>query len=181
MRRILMVAGLLVWSAGAQAQGLAFSDASAVFGPPPFLGYYRSPPGGTPVATTSTFVPVVLASPSLNTPAQGGYISVQDLLTATPNQNAGMNSAGLIAIANRLDRFADRFREGIALAGAINVLPPNPGDRFAVSFGGAGYDGTGAGSIAISARINENTLAYVGYARGPTQNLVKGGVGFSFR
>ncbi|KQO66051.1 hypothetical protein ASF22_05125 [Methylobacterium sp. Leaf87] len=91
------------------------------------------------------------------------------------------NSAALVAIANRLDRFADRFREGIALAGAINVLPPNPGDRFAVSFGGAGYDGTGAGSVAISARINESTLAYIGYARGPTQNLVKGGVGFSFR
>ncbi len=34
--------------------------------------------------------------------------------------------------------------------------------------------------MAISARINESTIAYVGYARGPTQNLVKGGVGFSF-
>ncbi|WP_449411762.1 YadA-like family protein [Methylobacterium komagatae] len=76
---------------------------------------------------------------------------------------------------------ASRFREGIALAGAINVIAPNPGDRFAVSIGGAGYDGVGAGSVAVSMRINESTLAYVGYARGATQNLVKGGLGISFR
>ncbi|WP_373322618.1 YadA-like family protein [Methylobacterium cerastii] len=95
--------------------------------------------------------------------------------------SGGLDSAALVAIAGQLDRITRRLEEGIALAGAINILPPNPGDRFAVSFGGAGYGGAGAGSIAISARIDESTLAYVGYARGPTQGLVKGGLGFSFR
>ncbi|WP_284211432.1 YadA-like family protein [Methylobacterium brachythecii] len=73
----------------------------------------------------------------------------------------------------------DRFREGIALAGAINVLPPEPGRKLNISFGGAGYDGAGAASIAISARISENTIGYVGVAQGPTQTLVKGGFGWS--
>ncbi|TGD93440.1 hypothetical protein EU555_33360 [Methylobacterium nonmethylotrophicum] len=80
-----------------------------------------------------------------------------------------------------MDRQAERFREGIALSGAITILPPNAGDRFAVSVGGAGYDGTGAASISVAARITADTLAYVGYARGPTQSLVKGGIGISFR
>lgn len=103
----------------------------------------------------------------------------QQLSAVTAQANA--NSAALTLIAARLDRLSNRFNEGIALAGAINVLPPNPGDRFAISFGGAGYGGAGAGSISVSTRINENTIAYLGYARGPTQNFVKGGVGFSFR
>ncbi len=111
-----------------------------------------------------------------------GYVSVGELaLALSPQQGGTPSSLALAAIAARLDRLTDRFREGVALAGAINVLTPNPGDRFAVSFGGAGYDGVGAGSIAVSARINDSALMYLGYAQGPTQNLVKGGVGFSFR
>lgn len=121
-----------------------------------------------------------IAARSVALPDFATYIG-QQLGTPQVGAEVQRNSAALVSIASRLDRFTDRFREGIALAGAINVLPPNPGDRFAVSFGGAGYDGAGAGSIAISARLNDNTIAYLGYARGPTQNLVKGGVGFSFR
>lgn len=113
--------------------------------------------------------------------AGSGFVPVAALLTPAQDTTAQSLGNALVGIAARLDRLSDRFREGIALAGAINILPPNPGDRFAVSFGGAGYDGAGAGSVAISARIDESTLAYVGYARGPTQNLVKGGIGFSFR
>lgn len=108
-------------------------------------------------------------------------MTVGDLTLALAPRQAGPSSLALVTIANRLQRATDRFREGIALAGAVNVIAPNPGDRFAVSVGGAGYDGTGAGSVALSMRIDEDTLAYVGYARGPTQNLVKGGIGMSFR
>ncbi|WP_162239563.1 YadA-like family protein [Methylobacterium sp. Leaf87] len=165
----------------AMAQGLTFADPVAIFGPSP-IGYPFTVPGGTPVSSVQSYIAVL----PMGTGQYNGYISTNDLIAASSEASnvtgqVNANSAALVAIANRLDRFADRFREGIALAGAINVLPPNPGDRFAVSFGGAGYDGTGAGSVAISARINESTLAYIGYARGPTQNLVKGGVGFSFR
>lgn len=175
MRTILLAVGVLLAPAGAQAQSLTFAPYSN--GPPDILQ-------NVPVNLNTDFVQLSRCPNGIGNGActGAGFVTLGQVYAAIPSQGPDTTtSAGLIAIANRLDRLADRFREGIALAGAVNVLPPNPGDRFAVSFGGAGYDGVGAGSVAISARINEDTLAYVGYARGPTQNLVKGGVGFSFR
>lgn len=93
----------------------------------------------------------------------------------------GANSSALVAISNRLDRLNNRFSEGIALVGSFNVLPPNQGDRFAVSVGGAGYNGAAAASISASARIDESTIVYGGVAQGPTQTMVKGGMGWSFK
>lgn len=159
--------GLAVSAGASQAQNLNFTS----------NGSLRQQLDGAPVIPNNTFLSATGPDPSNGGNQAFSFIRLSDLQQSIQ----GPTSLGLITIANRLDRLADRFREGIALAGAINVLPPNPGDRFAVSFGGAGYDGSGAGSVAVSARINESTIAYVGYARGPTQNLVKGGVGFSFR
>ncbi|MCE4223392.1 hypothetical protein HCU64_06480 [Methylobacterium sp. C25] len=88
----------------------------------------------------------------------------------------------------RQDQFAffmrrdfDRLSQGIALASALTVMPPNPGDRFAVTVSGAGFDGRGAGSISGTYRVREDILVFGGYARSETQNLVKGGATFSFR
>ena len=179
MRAMFLTAALTLWAASANAQG--------------FSGYTVSPVGntfngsfaGAPLASDAIFVTRGTFNGPGNTSALplGAFASQADIqaLSARIDAGNGPASAALVTIASRLDRLADRFHEGIALAGAVNVLPPNPGDRFAVSFGGAGYDGAGAGSVAVSARLNESTIAYVGYARGPTQNLVKGGVGFSFR
>lgn len=165
----LALASFFLASGGAQAQSLTYVNNS------PFTANQIS---GQLVDPSRTFVQVTGPDDRFQNGNQTySFIRLSDLQASLQ----GPTSQSLITIANRLDRLADRFREGIALAGAINVLPPNPGDRFAVSFGGAGYDGTGAGSVAVSARINESTIAYVGYARGATQNLVKGGVGFSFK
>lgn len=91
------------------------------------------------------------------------------------------NSAALVAIARIVQRNTDRLNEGIAMAGSFNIMMPNPGDRFAISAGGAGYAGAGAGSVAASARISEDVIAYLGYARSANQNMVKGGIGISIR
>lgn len=181
MRWVLVAAGLAAGVSSAQAQSLTFAPYSGSSAPDIFQG-----------------IPVNLATDYLqltrcpNGPGNGactgaGFVSLGQVYGAIPSQpvvDPGANqalSASLVALAGRLDRFTDRFREGIALAGSINVLPPNPGDRFAVSLGGAGYDGTGAGSIAVSARLREDIIAYGAVARGPSQTLVKGGVGMSFR
>lgn len=161
------VSVLLMIAGSAQAQNFNFTG----------NGSFGSQLAGAPVIPNNTFLYGTGPDPSNGGAQVFSFIRLSDLQQSIQ----GPTAQGLVTIANRLDRLADRFREGIALAGAINVLPPNPGDRFAVSFGGAGYDGSGAGSVAVSARINESTIAYVGYARGATQNLVKGGVGFSFR
>jgi hypothetical protein len=78
-------------------------------------------------------------------------------------------------------REINRLQETQALASAITILPPNPGDRFSLTFSGAGNDTNGAGAISGSYRITESALAFGGYARSSTQNLVKGGVSLSFR
>lgn len=155
MRCAIVVIGLAAGVSGAQAQSLAVVAQNTSPGLPTvvdpssqFLAFNRAVPGGTE-----------LGSASVSLPAFTEYLRVQ-IGRTTPI------SVDLAGIASRIDRLADRFREGIALAGAIKVLPPNPGDRFAVSSGGAGYDGAGAGSVSISARINDDTLANVGYARG---------------
>ncbi len=180
--RLMMAAVAVAWASASYGQSLTYAplidplaDIRASLPSGPFLR-------GTPVNPTTDYVNLSRITGPLDGPAGGfGYVSVGDLALALSPQQSGPSSLALVTIANRLQRTADRFREGIALAGAVNVLPPNAGDRFAVSVGGAGYDGTGAGSVAISMRITEDTLAYVGYARGPTQSLVKGGIGMSFR
>ena len=180
--QMLMAAAAVVVSSVSYGQSLNYApivdplaDIRATLPSGPFLS-------GKSVNPTTDYVNLTRITGPLDGPAGGfGYVSLGDLAVALAPQQAGPSSLALVTIANRLQRSADRFREGIALAGAINILPPNAGDRFAVSVGGAGYDGTGAGSVAISMRITEDTLAYVGYARGPTQNLIKGGIGMSFR
>ncbi|WP_162241571.1 YadA-like family protein [Methylobacterium sp. Leaf117] len=88
----------------------------------------------------------------------------------------------------RLDQLAffarrdfQRLNEGIALSSALTIMPPNPGDRFALTVGGAGFNGRGAGAITGTYRVNESMMVFGGYARSETQNLVKGGATFSFR
>lgn len=181
MRWVLVAAGLAAGVSGAQAQSLTFAPYSGPTNPEILQG--------VPVNLATDFVQIARCPNGVGYAAcQGaGFLSLGQIYGAIPSQPAvtpGDNqalSASLVDLAGRLDRFTDRFREGIALAGSINVLPPNPGDRFAVSLGGAGYDGTGAGSIAVSARLREDIIAYGAVARGPSQTLVKGGVGMSFR
>lgn len=176
---LVVIAGL--WAGAAQAQVLSYTPFTVA---PGLEGLIPTPLSG-PVDFSTAYVGLtqfngtVIGAPGN---VQGtGQVLVSSLIAAGGGVTQGQLSITLAGIAARLDRFSDRFREGIALAGSINVLPPNPGDRFAVSFGGAGYDGAGAGSVAVSARLREDIIAYGAVARGPTQTLVKGGFGISFR
>lgn len=67
------------------------------------------------------------------------------------------------------------------LSSAISILPPNAGDRFALTFSGAATDGQGAGSVSVSYRVGNDALVFGGLAVSQTQALAKGGVSFSFR
>lgn len=183
MKLLVQVVAFGLWAGGAHAQALSYTPFTVLPEVGPLVG---GPPLTGPVDLSRAYVGVteynntVIGSPNLRN--GDGLVSVADLLAASGGTGSSAAlSYSLVGIAARLDRLAHRFREGIALAGSINVLPPNPGDRFAVSFGGAGYDGAGAGSIAVSARLREDVIAYGAVARGPTQTLVKGGLGLSFR
>lgn len=186
MRWAIVAVGLAAGVSGAQAQqGFVYADQQQ-------LGFFdRSPRQGTPVDTQNTYLDGAAPLPGVtNSIGQQVYsrefVRLSDVIAASsglsPDAVTSQHlSTALVGIAARLDRLNARLSEGIALAGSFNVLPPNPGDRFAISVGGAGYNGAAAASITASARIDESTVIYGGVARGPTQTMVKGGVGWSFR
>lgn len=99
-----------------------------------------------------------------------------DSKTATLSQQLALVSSSFDSAIRRQNSF---LSQGIAMASAIEILPPNPGDRFAVNVGGAGYNGQGAGSVSVTVRVADNVLGYVGYGRSLNQNLVKGGLSIS--
>lgn len=99
-----------------------------------------------------------------------------DSKTATLSQQLALVSSSFDTAIRRQNSF---LSQGIAMASAIEILPPNPGDRFAVNVGGAGYNGQGAGSVSVTVRLADNVLGYVGYGRSLNQNLVKGGLSIS--
>lgn len=181
MKLLVQVVVVALCAGSAHAQSLSYAPFTVASGTPLAGGPLLTGPVDLSRAYVGVSEYRALSLTDAGSFAGSGFVPVAALLS--PAQDAVSQSLGsaLVGIAARLDRLADRFSEGIALAGSINVLPPNPGDRFAVSFGGAGYAGAGAGSVAVSARLDESTLAYVGVARGATQTLIKGGVGFSFR
>jgi len=112
-----------------------------------------------------------------------GQMSVQQLANASYNAAVGTMGQQLAATAAVLDasmqRQAQTLSQGIAMASAMTVLPPNPGDRFSINLGGSGFNGQGAGAITGTARLSDNAVAFFGYARSQSQNLVKGGISFS--
>lgn len=182
LRLMFGLAGCLLAS-GAQAQSLAFApftDSAAALR----ASIGQTPLLNGPINPARDFVALsrqrILDAGDPTATTGFGFISVGSLLAASGGVSQAQMSSALVGIATRIDRLQSRFSEGVALAGSINVLPPNEGDRFAVSFGGAGYDGVGAGSVAVSARVGD-AIVYGALARGPTQSLVKGGVGWSFR
>jgi YadA-like membrane anchor domain len=76
-------------------------------------------------------------------------------------------------------RQTGRLFEGVSMASAMTILPPNPGDRFSFTFAGANFYGNNAFSGTFSYRLNDQILLFAGYARSSTGNLAKGGVSIS--
>ena len=109
-----------------------------------------------------------------------GYLSVQALSQGIYNAAVGSMGQQLAAISIQMQRNVSKLSQGIALASALTIIPPNQEDRYSITFGGTAFNSQGAGSISGTAKINSNALGFVGLARSPSQTLVKGGVSFSF-
>lgn len=170
--------GILLLTGSAQAQGINGFQAAAPDPQFPTLLYSGTQPAS--YAFVSTF-----QAPNISAPiAIGDGINNRQYVSI--DQFASSQQVG--AVQSRQEQFAffmrrdfDRLAQGIALASALTVMPPNPGDRFALTVSGAGFDGRGAGAISGTYRVSEDVLVFGGYARSADQNLVKGGATFSFR
>lgn len=179
--RFRLALACIVVATGAVAQ--SFQDQQLI---PVNGGFNGSSFTGAPLPSDQVLVNRVFSGiPQTSSLPLSAFASSSDIAalnTRIDNLSAISPSfVALAALANQLQRNLDRQREGTALAGALTILQPNPGDRFAVTFSGAGYEGTAAGSASVSMRIGEDAVAFVGYARSQNQNLVKGGIGFSIR
>jgi hypothetical protein len=97
--------------------------------------------------------------------------------------SAILQNTQAIAGLNQSIRHAEsRASQGVAAVSSVAVVPPNPGDRFSVTFGGGDYGSEGGGGISFSYRPPEaqSVMVFAGYARTADTNLFKGGVSFSF-
>lgn len=175
--RLGCLAAILLTSA-AHAQGINGFQAAAP--DPQFPSFLYSGTQPASYAYVSTF-----QAPNISAPiAIGDAINNRQYVSI--DQFASSQQVNLVQ--SRQEQFAffmrrdfDRLAQGVALASALTVMPPNAGDRFAVTVSGAGFDGRGAGAISGTYRVNEDVLVFGGYARSADQNLVKGGATFSFR
>jgi hypothetical protein len=180
-----------------------YSNPSSGYLPPPGNQCDNNPGciNSGPISPTDAFNSIIRPAPGVGqNNAQYGFLNVLDYgnsiynaATAyTDSKIAGVNGGGvsqaslsqqLVAVSYGFDNAIRRqnsfLSQGIAMASAIEILPPNPGDRFSVNVGGAGYNGQGAGSVSATVRVTDNILGYVGYARSLNQNLVKGGFSIS--
>ena len=95
----------------------------------------------------------------------GAFASARDILAT--NQALG-RSRGLML-------------QGIAMASAFNIAPPNPGDRFSLNFGTASYLGEVAGSFSLAYRVTPQAMLYGGIAQGAGQSVLKGGLSISLQ
>jgi hypothetical protein len=184
----IMIAATALLSPSSRAQGFAGATTSQVTDS--FNGPVSEP---IVVLPNNDYVLVDRNPTGLNgTPGTTYAISVKDFATNADLNNAvaqvNAQIAGLTQqiknLTNQLNYSAaqDRARaaQGVALAGAFTILPPEPGDRFSISVNGAGFAGQGAGSVSATYRVADKVLLYGGYARSNQYNMVKGGLSLSF-
>jgi hypothetical protein len=128
----------------------------------------------------------VIGTPQFVAPLSA-FASEQDLLTtnqnlALLNQSLLQNTQAIASLDQQVRHAESHASQGIAAVSSLTVVPPNPGDRFSVTFGGGDYGSEGGGGVSFAYRPPEmqNMMVFAGYARTMDTNLFKGGVSFSF-
>lgn len=104
--------------------------------------------------------------------------STNAALNATNSALASTNAA-VQALGSAIGKNRTLMLQGVAMASAFNIAAPNPGDRFAINVGGAGYFGELAGSASLSYRVAPRVTVYVGVSQSANQSLFKGGMTLS--
>ena len=156
-----------------------------------FSGNYFAFPtggfGGLPAPTQLSSTPnaatdyVSLVRYANGTSSGFNYLSLSSFASSAQLAAISAQTTTQMSIfASQVADFEKRSAELSSLAASFNVMPPNQGDRFSLTFSGAGADSTGALSVSGAARIADRAMMFAGVARGPTQTMAKGGVSLSF-
>jgi hypothetical protein len=99
------------------------------------------------------------------------------------NQFANANdvSATFNSLNAQLNRSVSKLYDLVAVSAALQDAIPNQGDRFALRINMSGYQGHVAGAIGGSININEMLRFSVNYGLGKHEDMISGGMNFSFR
>ena len=105
--------------------------------------------------------------------------------TVAANGNSRIDSAfvaidALNAQTASLRAQADRSLQYNAIAAAMKDAIPNTGDRFAIRLNAAGFDGYAAAAVGFSYNITDRARVSINYGQSRSQNIVSGGMNFSF-
>jgi hypothetical protein len=176
MLKAMLASLLLVLATRVDAQSITFSGPTcAEYGFGPNYGGC-----GYPVNQSRTYA-YVIASPDNGYSYTYSSSKLSDLYAVAnaPVEVLGAQVSAIYDQTDALQRNEQRLYEGISLSSALTVVPPNPGDRFSITFGGSGFNGYGAGAVTATARLSSNVIGFAGYARSQSENLFKGGVSFS--
>ena len=130
---------------------------------------------------TTSYVPLSAFASSADVAQLARDVAASNSDVAQLARDIARHAYDVSQLAYFMRRDAQRVSEGIALASALTVLPPEPGDRFAVTISAAAFDSEVAGSVSVSYRPAPGVILFGGYARSQTQNLYKGGASFSFK
>jgi hypothetical protein len=147
---------------------------------PGFAAAQSAPPftSETPV-TPGYYVSGLTIDQRLN--QTGGSYPLGYFATTNEVQTAFGTASGQLTQLNWLTtKNFNALEQDVALASAFTIIPPNPGDRFSVTFGAAGIGSQGGGAISFSYRPFDQVLFFAAYARATSQQAVKAGVSFSF-
>ena len=113
------------------------------------------------------------------------FASQQDLVQTDQVLSSQIlqNTQAISSLDQSVRRAQSHASQGIAAVSSLSVIPPNPGDRFSVTFGGGEYGSQGGGGVSFAYRPPEvqSITVFAGYARTVDTNLFKGGVSFSFQ
>ena len=104
-----------------------------------------------------------------------GFASTSDMTSLRARVDAAFTAFG------QVQQQADTALEVATIAAAMRDAIPNHGDRFALRVNAAAMDGRMAGSIGASMNISDSTRLSINYGRGATQNIISGGMNFSFK
>lgn len=115
----------------------------------------------------------------------GEGIDINQFANATStNASLAQLSSSLASVQAQLavqNRSVFKLYDLVAVSAALQDAIPNQGDRFALRINMGGYQGHVAGAIGGSININEMLRLSVNYGLGRHEDMISGGMNFSFR